>query len=296
MSKKKDKNIPLEESFHYHSEDYKEYEVEKIIKHRKNKKTGKIEYFIKWKGYSDKFNSWEPENNLEHCQAILKEFRELNKKSNNKIITHIKNEYNNKDDNNLLNTNEIIELESSNSEKEMKKKLTISINKHTKQKSICDFLKKNNEKNKNNINNKDNNNNNLNDLVKDIINNINDEDNNINLNDEDFKKNSNIFSNNINNEENNKNDENIIYSNPIPFYQLKIKNKEELKNCKILKIRNIIPLSDNDFYGCIYYKELNNSNKILQCKISIEDLILHSPFVFIDFYKKNSIYINTDEY
>ncbi len=290
MSKKKDKNIPLEESFNNHSEDYKEYEVEKIIKHRKNKKTGKIEYFIKWKGYSDKFNSWEPENNLEHCQAILKEFRELNKKSNNKITTHIKNEYNNKDDKNLLDSNEIIELESSNSEKEMKKKLTLSINKHTKQKSIYDFLKNNNEK-KNNNNNKDNNN--LNDIVKDIINDINDDDNNININ-EDFLKNSNL-SNNMNNEENNKN-ENIIYSNPIPFYQLKIKKKEELKNCKILKIRNIIPLSDNDFYGCIYYKELNNSNKILQCKISIEDLILHSPFVFIDFYKKNSIYINTDEF
>ena len=39
------------------------YYVEKIIKSRKNKK-GIKEYFIKWLGYPDKFNSWEPLKNI----------------------------------------------------------------------------------------------------------------------------------------------------------------------------------------------------------------------------------------
>jgi Chromo (CHRromatin Organisation MOdifier) domain len=32
------------------------YEVEKVIKTRKQH--GKVEYYVKWKGYTDKFNSW----------------------------------------------------------------------------------------------------------------------------------------------------------------------------------------------------------------------------------------------
>ena len=32
------------------------YEVEKVIKTRKQ--NGKIEYYVKWRGYPDKFNSW----------------------------------------------------------------------------------------------------------------------------------------------------------------------------------------------------------------------------------------------
>lgn len=58
----------------------KEWEVEKILKERsklkKNKKTGKMqsikEYLIKWVGY--KSPTWEPEENLENCQELLKDF------------------------------------------------------------------------------------------------------------------------------------------------------------------------------------------------------------------------------
>jgi hypothetical protein len=32
------------------------YEVEKVLKTRK--RGGKVEYFVKWRGYPDKFNSW----------------------------------------------------------------------------------------------------------------------------------------------------------------------------------------------------------------------------------------------
>ena len=39
-----------------------EYEVEAIVGRRNN--GGRVEYLIKWKGYSDEENTWEPESNL----------------------------------------------------------------------------------------------------------------------------------------------------------------------------------------------------------------------------------------
>ena len=40
------------------------YVVEKILKTRK--RAGKIEYFVKWRSYPDKFNSW-----TDHVEAVL---------------------------------------------------------------------------------------------------------------------------------------------------------------------------------------------------------------------------------
>lgn len=34
------------------------YKIEKILKTRKNPRTKKLEYFVKWLGYPAKFNSW----------------------------------------------------------------------------------------------------------------------------------------------------------------------------------------------------------------------------------------------
>ncbi|KAL7437997.1 hypothetical protein ACHAXM_006946 [Skeletonema potamos] len=44
--------------------DDKEYEIEKVINHRRNTFTGFNEYLIKWKNYPSSENSWEPESNL----------------------------------------------------------------------------------------------------------------------------------------------------------------------------------------------------------------------------------------
>ena len=38
------------------------YRVEKALRNRKRK--GVVEYFVKWKGYSDKFNSWVAESDM----------------------------------------------------------------------------------------------------------------------------------------------------------------------------------------------------------------------------------------
>lgn len=46
-----------------------EYVVEKIINHRYTKK-GKLEYYLKWKGFSDVDNTWEPAENL-NCPELV---------------------------------------------------------------------------------------------------------------------------------------------------------------------------------------------------------------------------------
>jgi len=42
--------------------DDEEYEVEKIL--GKRKRQGGVEYLIKWAGYDNSQNTWEPEENL----------------------------------------------------------------------------------------------------------------------------------------------------------------------------------------------------------------------------------------
>ena len=40
------------------------YRIDRILRRRKNKTTGKQEVYVKWMSYSSKFNTWEPADTI----------------------------------------------------------------------------------------------------------------------------------------------------------------------------------------------------------------------------------------
>ena len=60
-----------------------EYEVEEILDSRL--KRGKLEYLVKWSGYTDDYNTWEPEANCANSPDIIADFYKKNPSAPRKL-------------------------------------------------------------------------------------------------------------------------------------------------------------------------------------------------------------------
>ena len=79
-----------------------EYIVERVTDKRINA-SGKVEYYMKWKGWDEKDNTWEPIENLTNCLHLVEEFEKSRKQSqmatnqqisspgNDQIVNKLKN-------------------------------------------------------------------------------------------------------------------------------------------------------------------------------------------------------------
>ncbi|KXN92729.1 hypothetical protein AN958_10631, partial [Leucoagaricus sp. SymC.cos] len=56
---------------------FKEYEVKKIIKHKRTPQG--MKYLIRWKGYILSNNTWEWEDDLKYSRELLREYKATNK-------------------------------------------------------------------------------------------------------------------------------------------------------------------------------------------------------------------------
>ena len=64
-----------------------EYEVEEVLDSRL--KQGKLEYLVKWSGYTDDHNTWEPESNLENLKESINDFHKSNPSAPRKLRANV---------------------------------------------------------------------------------------------------------------------------------------------------------------------------------------------------------------
>src|ERR1700724_3001677 len=59
------------------------YEVEEVMD--SHLKRGKLEYLVKWSGYTDDYNTWEPEANLKNTADAISDFHKLHPSAPRKL-------------------------------------------------------------------------------------------------------------------------------------------------------------------------------------------------------------------
>jgi hypothetical protein len=51
-----------------------EWEVEKILRSRRHGRWKKLQYFVRWKGYGQEEDTWEPVENLQNARELIEAF------------------------------------------------------------------------------------------------------------------------------------------------------------------------------------------------------------------------------
>jgi hypothetical protein len=78
-----DPETPIQKTFRYEPEEENEFEVEDLRGYREfgrrdfQQNRFYQEWLVKWKGYPESENTWEPESNLQNCQQLLKKHRKI---------------------------------------------------------------------------------------------------------------------------------------------------------------------------------------------------------------------------
>lgn len=63
------------------------YVIEAVRNRRVNSKSGVVEYEVKWKGWPESTNTWEPEKNLKLVPELIKAFeKKLNKEDAKSVV------------------------------------------------------------------------------------------------------------------------------------------------------------------------------------------------------------------
>ena len=52
-------------------------------------KRGKLEYLVKWSGYTDDHNTWEPKSNLENSKEVINDFHKTNPSALRKLCANV---------------------------------------------------------------------------------------------------------------------------------------------------------------------------------------------------------------
>ena len=84
-----DPDTPLQTTFHYETEEENEFEVEKLLAFRPTESTrgtGRGEFLVKWLGYPEADNTWEPEENLGNCKKLLEEYKAKEKIAHQELM------------------------------------------------------------------------------------------------------------------------------------------------------------------------------------------------------------------